>query len=900
MRCPLCKCVVILVTLGSQSLAFQTTSTCKTRAAKSLYAFNKGDYYAGSSDFLDRAMIQLQQLEIPKTVQEIARDPSSLLDESEKWSTELDQIVNGPLDTLQSSWLVFVALPLSIKAACVAVPALMLSFAALYILSFPNDNYREGYEPPFERGESTYDPMVARQYYSQYPLLVVQRALQLFRYSNGLLIGFLVDKYLLRREEAMRPLRAQQLLELIQRAGPTAIKVGQALSVRPDLIPSEYANALATLQDRVPAFGAAEARALLRQELGESKLDQLLDLNLEQPVAAASIGQVYKCLLKNSNLQLAVKLQRPNVLAEIALDLFIVREFAPYYQKLTGAATNFQALSEEWGRGFLAELDYLLEAQNTRQFNDEMRKRNLDSVIIAPTVVDEYTTPRILTTEWVDGQRLDVAARQYSDVPQLCSIALNAYLIMLLETGTLHCDPHPGNLLRTSQGKLCILDFGMTLETDPTLQYSLLEFVAHLTAEEYNQVPTDLVKLGFLKEERLETVKASGFLEPLTYMLKQAGQGGGAEKVRERIFDEYRQKYPNVNDDDELRNLMRADMKTQIEAARERESAVSGITLEVEELQKRNRDAFRIPEWFLYTSRAFLTLEGICLQADENYSIVQSCFPYVAKRLLGDNSPRAQAALKELLYGASGNLDAQRLADLAKGFGTYVNTNQNPSRNSHQNASNGLTQSNKNLDTAVTLEFLKDGADILLNKDGNLIQNILVQEGAAAFTGRLKDRLRQVLVDEPKRLRETLPLGKIFLPPPLETKLLDKTFEEERAQDLIEKISVLIVARQGNDSKLSLSTQQLRERLDSVDLEQVALVSKTLRENLPKYLPLILQLSNKFSSTVLDRLSDNLENLDSSSPTDDFVKVAARRVSAVAKQSNSRIQPEADTALIGR
>ena len=114
------------------------------------------------------------------------------------------------------------------------------------------------------------------------------------------------------------------------------------------------------------------------------------------------------------------------------------------------------------------------------------------------------------------------------------------------------------------------------------MQYSLLEFVAHLTSEDFDRVPDDLVKLGFLKAERLETVRATGFLEPLTYILKQAGQGGGGKKVQERIFSEYREKYPGL-DDDELRYAMRDDMQKQIEEARKKESAVSGITMEVEE-----------------------------------------------------------------------------------------------------------------------------------------------------------------------------------------------------------------------------------------------------------------------------------------------------------------------------
>ena len=100
----------------------------------------------------------------------------------------------------------------------------------------------------------------------------------------------------------------------------------------------------------------------------------------------------------------------------------------------------------------------------------------------------------------------------------------------------------------------------MTLDIDPNLQYSLLEYVAHLTSEDYDQLPQDLVALGFLKPEKLEFATRSGVLEPLKYFLKQAGQGGGANGVRDRIFDEYRVKFPGLTDD-ELRVEMRSEMK---------------------------------------------------------------------------------------------------------------------------------------------------------------------------------------------------------------------------------------------------------------------------------------------------------------------------------------------------
>jgi predicted unusual protein kinase regulating ubiquinone biosynthesis (AarF/ABC1/UbiB family) len=197
-----------------------------------------------------------------------------------------------------------------------------------------------------------------------------------------------------------------------------------------------------------------QAREVLRRELGEEKYGWLKDIDLDSPVASASIGQVYRGFAdvpveverdgdgrrsrnEKRRVEVAVKVQRPNVLAEIALDLFIVREFAPYYQKITKSATDLQALANEWGRGFIAELTYEKEAENTKKFNREMKEKGLNAVT-APVVIDELSTNQILTTEWIRGKRLDQSDED--DVARLCGVALNAYLVMLLETGTLHCE----------------------------------------------------------------------------------------------------------------------------------------------------------------------------------------------------------------------------------------------------------------------------------------------------------------------------------------------------------------------------------------------------------------------------------------------------------------------------
>jgi predicted unusual protein kinase regulating ubiquinone biosynthesis (AarF/ABC1/UbiB family) len=122
---------------------------------------------------------------------------------------------------------------------------------------------------------------------------------------------------------------------------------------------------------------------------------------------------------------------------------------------------------------------------------------------------------------------------------------------------------------------------------------------------------------------------------------------------------EYRAKYLGA-DEEELRQFMRKEIKDSREQMAEKATAVTGVMMKVEDLQRENSDAFQIPEWFLYTSRTFLTLEGISLQADSDFSIVKSCFPYIAKRLLGDDSPRSQKALRDLIYGKEDDLNTDK------------------------------------------------------------------------------------------------------------------------------------------------------------------------------------------------------------------------------------------------
>lgn len=309
---------------------------------------------------------------------------------------------------------------------------------------------------------TTYSVKKADMFYGSRPLYIFRRLLRLGQLTSAFNIALLID-WKTGNLEKNQPARAKDALALATQLGPTFIKLGQALSIRTDLIPEAYALELRQLQDKVPQFDNDEAKEILRKELGVSNLNQVFKSFSQKAIASASIGQVYKGVLLDGK-EVAIKIQRPNILSEIALDLYLLRLLTPLQVRISNAVNKVKTtqddidlalkLVDEWGRGFIAEVDYQLEARNTMKFIEAMQKRGLASVT-APSVFDTLSGPRVIVTEWIEGTRLDFDASP--DVPRLCSVAINAYLTMLLDTGVLHCDPHAGNLLRTKDGRLCIL-----------------------------------------------------------------------------------------------------------------------------------------------------------------------------------------------------------------------------------------------------------------------------------------------------------------------------------------------------------------------------------------------------------------------------------------------------------
>lgn len=296
-----------------------------------------------------------------------------------------------------------------------------LGVAALLMSSMGSSFFRKS--GPFDDGAPVYDIDKMENFYRSRPWLIANRLIRILLLASGFNTNLLLDWRFGNLEKNQKD-RAKEALGVLSQLGPTFVKLGQALSIRTDLIPDAYAFELRKLQDAVPPFDNDNAKAIICRELGIKDLSERFKVFSKEPIAAASIGQVYKAVLLNGE-EVAVKVQRPDILGEIALDLYLLRLVAPLQVKLSNLVSGSPteqadlnlaySLVDEWGRGLVAEVDYLQEAKNTKQFVEAMKKRGLNAVT-SPQVKENVSTSKVLVTEWISGTRLDRDSS--ADVPR--------------------------------------------------------------------------------------------------------------------------------------------------------------------------------------------------------------------------------------------------------------------------------------------------------------------------------------------------------------------------------------------------------------------------------------------------------------------------------------------------
>lgn len=466
-----------------------------------------------------------------------------------------------------------------------------------------------------------YDPDIIAAYWAKRPAAVVQRIFQLLAVSGSFLssvAGDIISKKIKENEV----LRACELREIVTSLGPAYIKLGQALSIRPDVLSPAAMTELQKLCDKVPSFDSTIAMSLIEEELGMPPSEIFSELT-EEPIAAASLGQVYKGKLKTTGEAVAVKVQRPYVLETVTIDLFIIRKLGLALRNFPQVATDVVGLVDEWAARFFEELDYVNEGNNAKIFAESMAE-DLPQVVV-PKTFFEYTSRRVLVSEWIEGEKLSQS--QALDVGSLVNVGVICYLKQLLDTGLFHADPHPGNLIRTPDGRLCVLDFGLMTKITEDQKYGMIEAISHLIHRDYPAIVEDFVLLDFIPEG----VNLDPIMPVLARVFDQALEGGGAKGIN---FQE-----------------LAADL--------------AQITFDY---------PFRIPPYFALIIRAIGVLEGIALVGDPDFAIVDAAYPYIAQRLLTDPSPRLRAALRYTIYGRSGIFDADRFIDVMEAFETFAST----------------------------------------------------------------------------------------------------------------------------------------------------------------------------------------------------------------------------------
>jgi aarF domain-containing kinase len=390
--------------------------------------------------------------------------------------------------------------------------------------------------------------------------------------------------------------------EALVRLGPCFIKLGQALSVRPDLVGPDGMRELRGLCDAVPSFEGGVAWAVVEEELGRGVWDVFSELSAE-PVAAASLGQVHKGRLRDGGREVAVKVQRPDLRRKVSLDIYCLQAVArganALQARLTGGQTDFVALLNEWARGTYAELDYVNEKMNSRRFAALVHRKMPE--IYVPAVYDEWTTRKVLTMEWIDGVPLtDCPPDQINELVQT---GVNVFLLQLLSMGFFHSDPHSGNLIRLASGRLCIIDFGLCSVIGKAEMDAMVKAIIDLGNRNYAGCVRDFIALNFLPPD-VDRAAVEAVIAPI---LDQALQGGGAKSIN----------FETLSDD------------------------LAGVTFDF---------PFKIPPAFALLLRALSVLEGIALTGDSEFKLIMASLPFVSRLILTDRSPVLREALTDTLY----------------------------------------------------------------------------------------------------------------------------------------------------------------------------------------------------------------------------------------------------------
>lgn len=428
--------------------------------------------------------------------------------------------------------------------------------------------------------------------------------------------------------EKIQEKQAVWLKEKLITLGPTFIKIGQSMGTRADLLPLPFVKELGMLVDQVPPFPNDVAFAIIEKELGRKINEVYAEFELE-PVAAASLGQVYRARL-HSGEEVAVKVQRPNLDATIKGDIVILKKVASFAERFPQLSENadWPGMLREFDVTVHEEMDYTAEGHNADRFRENFK--NWTNIHV-PKIYWNASTKRVLTMEFIHGTKVtDLEEQKKRDVDpaKVNRLLIKTYLKQLLEDGFFHADPHPGNLLVMPDGRLAFFDFGMVGRITPQLQAKMIDAFFHVVDKDPAGIAQDLIELDFLKPGTShESIKP----------------------VVERMFEfHFNLKLKDVN--------------------------FKELTYDLADVMYDY--PFRLPSNFTYIMRALMTLEGIGIITDPEFNFFETAKPYAKEFMLRREGNDFRKFFVDKLMGRDegGKIDWDRTWKLAKmAFKTVLN-----------------------------------------------------------------------------------------------------------------------------------------------------------------------------------------------------------------------------------
>jgi ubiquinone biosynthesis protein len=410
------------------------------------------------------------------------------------------------------------------------------------------------------------------------------------RHGLGHLLQILdLTKYLPARqkkeEESKRPRMstAERLLLALEELGPTFIKLGQLLSTRADLLPPAYIQQLQKLQDQLPSFPFDQVADCLEREFGRPYDNVFAQFN-PVPIAAASIGQVHKATLKTGQ-EVAVKIKRPGIEKILATDIEILYDLASLIDKygLWKDMYNFREIVREFEHMLSEETNFILEGQHAQNFRANFRD---DPTVYIPDIYWPYTTPQILTMEFVNGIKLtnlEEITGQGLNRQLIAHRLINAYFRQIFIYGFFHADPHPGNLSVLPGERIVFMDFGIVGKLDDETRLKISDFV-----------------LGLVQRDTAAIIRAADELGVIPVYVNRHLLYHDIDKLREKY---YTRSLSEINLTDSINEFMHLALKYRM----------------------------HLPSQLTLLGKALVTVEGVGRQLDPNLQIAEIARPLGAR-----------------------------------------------------------------------------------------------------------------------------------------------------------------------------------------------------------------------------------------------------------------------------